>query len=219
MFDIAPMLDCAGRKLRLDRPQVMGIVNVTPDSFSDGGQHFSVDAAVEHALALVEHKGDLAACNVVGLATPPWFVPDTTTLEEQMEGFREQRTHFALVVDEYGALQGLVTLEDILAEIIGELPDEHQVEERPDVRRRPDGSYLIEGWMPADEFAGVLAIPLPLSRPYNTAAGFMLQLFGEIPAVGDTRDAHGWRFEIVDLDGRRIDKILATKIAQPRRAM
>ena len=100
------------------------------------------------ALALVEHKGDLAACNVVSLATPPWFVPDTTSLEEQLDAFRDQRTHFALVVDEYGALQGLVTLEDILAEIIGELPDEHQVEERPDVRRRPDGSYLVDGTVP-----------------------------------------------------------------------
>jgi putative hemolysin len=78
---------------------------------------------------------------------------------------------------------------------------------------------LIEGWMPVDEFANLLGIPLPLSRPYNTAAGFMLQLFGAIPDAGDTRDTHGWRFEIVDLDGRRIDKILATRIAQPRRAL
>ena len=69
--------------------------------------------------ALIEHKGDLKACNVVGLAAQPWFVPDTTTLEELMDSFRQRRTHFALVVDEYGALQGLVTLEDIFGEIFG----------------------------------------------------------------------------------------------------
>ena len=79
--------------------------------------------------------------------------------------------------------------------------------------KRDDGSYLISGWMPAAEFADL--VPLPPSRQYQTMAGFLLQQFGAIPNVGDRIDAHGWRFEIVDLDGRRIDKVLATPAPEP----
>jgi putative hemolysin len=82
--------------------------------------------------------------------------------------------------------------------------------------KRDDGSYLISGWMPAIEFAELLQISLPVSRQYQTIAGFLLQEFGTIPNVGEHVEAQGWRFEIVDLDGRRIDKVLATKIDNPR---
>jgi putative hemolysin len=78
--------------------------------------------------------------------------------------------------------------------------------------KRDDGSYLISGWMPALWFADLLGIVLPPSRPYQTFAGFLLQEFGAIPGVGDKVEAHGWQFEIVDLDGRRIDKVLATRL-------
>ncbi len=107
------------------------------------------------------------------LATPPWFVPDTTTLEEQLDAFREHRSHFALVVDEYGALQGLVTLEDIFDEIFGELPDEHQQEERPDVRRRPDGSYLVDGTVPVRDLNRELDWNLP-DEGATTIAGLVI---------------------------------------------
>jgi putative hemolysin len=145
-------------------------------------------------------------------------IPEVADARDVLAILRGSPVHFGLVHDEYGSFQGIVTAADILESIVGGFHTEEGPAEKPAIKR-PDGSYLIEGWMPADEFAGVLGIPLPLSRPYNTAAGFMLQLFGEIPAVGDSRDANGWRFEIVDLDGRRIDKILATKIAQPRRVL
>ena len=82
--------------------------------------------------------------------------------------------------------------------------------------KRDDGSYLISGWMPTIEFAELLKIPLPASRRGQTIAGFLLQEFGTIPNVGEHVEAHGWRFEIVDLDGRRIDKVLVTKIANPK---
>jgi Mg2+/Co2+ transporter CorB len=163
------------------------------------------------ALALVEHKGDLAACNVVGLATPPWFVPDTTTLEEQMEGFREQRTHFALVVDEYGALQGLVTLEDILAEIIGELPDEHQVEERPDVRRRPDGSYLIDGTVTIRDLNRELEWNLP-DEGATTIAGLVIHEAQTIPDPGQRFAFFGYKFEVLR---RQRNQITALRVTPP----
>ena len=95
------------------------------------------------ALALVEHRGDLAACNVVDLATPPWFVPDTTTLEEQLDAFRDQRTHFALVVDEYGALQGLVTLEDISGRSVRRIAGRTSGRRAP--RRAPPSRRLLPG--------------------------------------------------------------------------
>ena len=145
-------------------------------------------------------------------------IPEVADARDVLTILRNSPVHLGLVHDEYGSFQGVVTAADILESIVGGFHTEEGPAEKPAIKR-PDGSYLIEGWMTADEFANLLGIPLPLSRPYNTAAGFMLQLFGAIPDVGDTRDAHGWRFEIVDLDGRRIDKILATKIPQPRRAM
>jgi Mg2+/Co2+ transporter CorB len=163
------------------------------------------------ALALVEHKGDLAACNVVGLATPPWYVPDTTTLEEQLDAFREQRTHFALVVDEYGALQGLVTLEDILAEIIGELPDENQIEERSDVRRRPDGSYLIDGTVPIRDLNRELEWNLP-DEGATTIAGLVIHEAQTIPDPGQRFAFFGYKFEILR---RQRNQITALRVTPP----
>jgi Mg2+/Co2+ transporter CorB len=163
------------------------------------------------ALALVAHKGDLAACNVVGLATPPWFVPDTTTLEEQLDAFREQRTHFALVVDEYGALQGLVTLEDILGEIFGELPDEHQTEERPDVRRRPDGSYLIDGTVPIRDLNRELEWNLP-DEGATTIAGLVIHESQTIPEPGQRFAFFGYKFEVLR---RQRNQITALRVTPP----
>jgi len=145
-------------------------------------------------------------------------IPEVADARDVVTILRASPVHLGLVHDEYGSFQGVVTSADILEAIVGSFHTEEGPAEKPAVRR-PDGSYLIEGWMSADEFADLLGIPLPLSRPYNTAAGFMLYIFGAIPKVGDTRDIHGWRFEIVDLDGRRIDKIMASRIAQPRRAL
>ncbi|MES2254576.1 MAG: HlyC/CorC family transporter [Pseudomonadota bacterium] len=163
------------------------------------------------ALALVKHKGDFAACNVIGLATPPWYVPDTTTLEEQLDSFRDQRTHFALVVDEYGALQGLVTLEDILAEIIGELPDEHQAQERSDVRRRPDGSYLIDGTVPIRDLNRELEWNLP-DEGATTIAGLVIHEAQTIPDPGQRFAFFGYKFEILR---RQRNQITALKVTPP----
>jgi Mg2+/Co2+ transporter CorB len=163
------------------------------------------------ALALVEHRGDLAACNVVDLATPPWFVPDTTTLEEQLDAFRRQRTHFALVVDEYGALQGLLTLEDILGEIIGELPDEHQPQERPDVRRRPDGSYLIDGTVTVRDLNRELEWNLP-DEGATTVAGLVIQEARTIPEPGQRFAFFGYKFEVLR---RQRNQITALRVTAP----
>jgi Mg2+/Co2+ transporter CorB len=165
------------------------------------------------ALALIEHGGDIASCDVASLATPPWFVPDTTTLEEQLDAFREQRTHFALVVDEYGALQGLVTLEDILGEIIGELPDEHQALERPDVRRRPDGSYLIDGTVPIRDINRELDWNLP-DEGATTIAGLVIHEAQTIPEPGQRFAFFGYKFEILR---RQRNQVTALRVTPPDR--
>ena len=116
-----------------------------------------------------------------------------------------------LVHDEYGVFQGVVTSADILEAIVGSFHTKDGPAE-PAAVRREDGSYVISGWMPALEAAELLGITLPTSRPYQTFAGFFLQEFGKIPSIGDRIEDEGWRFKIADLDGRRIDKMLASRL-------
>jgi Mg2+/Co2+ transporter CorB len=163
------------------------------------------------AQAVVEHKGDLDAIDIAALAAPPWFVPDTTSLEEQLGAFREHKSHFALVVDEYGALQGLVTLEDILEEIFGVLPDEHAVETRPDVRRRPDGSYLVDGTVSVRDLNRDLDWNLP-EDDATTIAGLVIAHAGAIPEVGQRFAFFGYTFEILR---RQRNQVTAVRVVPP----
>jgi len=163
------------------------------------------------AQALVEHKGNLEAIDIAALALDPWYVPDTTTLEEQLAAFRAHKSHFALVVDEYGALQGLVTLEDILEEIFGSIPDEHAQETRPDVRRRPDGSYLVDGSVPVRDVNRELDWNLP-EEDATTVAGLVISQSGTIPDVGQRFAFFGYTFEILR---RQRNQITALRIIPP----
>src|SRR5215210_1334457 len=140
-------------------------------------------------------------------------IPESLDARDVVSILRDSPVHMGLVHDEYGTFQGVVTSADILEAIVGSFHTEAGPAE-PAAIKRDDGSYLISGWMPAIEFADMLKIPLPASRQYQTMAGFLLQQFGAIPNVGDHVDAHRWRFEIVDLDGRRIDKVLATPLPE-----
>jgi len=152
-----------------------------------------------------------AGVDVAGLATPPWFVPETTMLEEQLQAFREKRTHFALVVDEYGALQGLITLEDILDEIFGDIPDEHEELGRPDVRRRPDGSFLVDGTVPIRELNRDLDWNLP-DEEATTIAGLIIHEARTIPEVGQRFKFFGYEFEILR---RQRNQITALRVTPP----
>ena len=163
------------------------------------------------ARAFVEQRGDLDRVDLVALATKPWFVPDTTMLEEQLSAFRDRRTHFALVVDEYGALQGLLTLEDILEEIFGDIPDEHQAEERPDVRRRPDGSILVDGSVPVRDLNRELDWNLPDGEA-TTIAGLVIHESRTIPEAGQRFAFFGYKFEVLR---RQRNQITALRIIPP----
>jgi len=161
--------------------------------------------------AVIERKGAVESVDVAQLATPPWFVPETTTLVEQLNAFRDQRTHFALVVDEYGVLQGLITLENILEQIFGDIPDEYEAVGRPDVRRRPDGSYLIDGTVPIRELNRDLDWNLP-DNEATTIAGLVIHEARTIPEPGQRFAFFGYQFEILR---RQRNQITALRIVPP----
>lgn len=144
-------------------------------------------------------------------------VPDTADALDAVQVIRQAPVHIALVVDEYGNFEGIVTNADILEAIVGEFRTEEGPPD-PDAVLREDGSWLIAGGMPVDEMAERLAIPLAHDRGYETAAGFVLDHMGQLPSVGESVDVSGWRFEVVDMDGRRVDKILAMPLPPRRRA-
>jgi putative hemolysin len=147
---------------------------------------------------------------------PAPTVPDTADALDVLDIFKRSAVHMALVHDEYGQFEGIVTNADILEAIVGDFrTDEGPAE--PDAVQRDDGSWLIAGSMPVDEMAERLFITVPQERGYHTAAGFVLAQLGYLPQVGESFDSQGWRFEVVDLDGRRIDKILARRITAGRR--
>ncbi len=151
------------------------------------------------------------------LVRPAPVIPETADALDVVAALREASVHVGLVHDEYGHFQGLVTPVDILEAIVGQFRPADGAPEA-DLVRRDDGSYLAAGSMPIDELAETLGLTLPETRNYHTLGGFLLTRFGRVPAMGDKVDALGWRFEIVDLDGRRIDRVLATRIGRHRRA-
>lgn len=138
------------------------------------------------------------------------IIPETVDARDVVAILRDSAVHIGLVHDEYGTFQGVVTSADILEAIVGAFHTEEGPAELAYVKR-DDGSYLISGWMPALQFSELLGITLPSPRPYQTFAGYLLQAFGAIPQVGQKITADGWEFEIVDLDGRRIDKALVRR--------
>jgi Mg2+/Co2+ transporter CorB len=145
--------------------------------------------------AVATAEGGVEALDVAALAREPWFIPETTKLKDQMNAFRRRRAHFALVVDEYGALQGLVTLEDIIEEIVGEIEDEHDLVAEG-VRRQPDGSVIVEGAVTIRELNRVMDWDLP-DEEAVTLAGLVIHEAQAIPEVGQTFIFHGHRFQVL----------------------
>jgi putative hemolysin len=144
-------------------------------------------------------------------------IPETADVLDALATLKQSAVHMGLVHDEYGHFMGVVTQADILEAIVGGFRSGPGAEE-PHVVRRDDGSYLISGSMPIDELRDLLHVPIPAERTYHTVAGFVLEKFGYIPEAGETFDSQGWRFEVVDMDGRRVDKIITRKLPAVRRA-
>ena len=124
---------------------------------------------------------------------------------------RAAMVHVALVFDEYGHFEGLITAGDILEAITGSFLEEDG--EEPAFVKREDGSFLVSGWMPVDEFQDRIGVPVPKDPEYETVAGFVLAELNHLPNVGEIFEREPWRFEVLDMDGRRIDKVLVTRVA------
>jgi putative hemolysin len=177
------------------------------------------DGGLDTIIGVLTAKSALAqvargqALNLRKKLEVPEFVPETLTGLELLTQFRESRRNFAFVVDEYGSVEGIVTLQDIIDALVGEIG--HGDNSAPDAVQRDDGSWLLESTMAIPEFKDCLAIeslPEEDRGKYHTVSGLVLLLLGRIPEPGDSVQVEGWRLEVVDLDGRRIDKILASRL-------
>ncbi len=162
---------------------------------------------------ILGNRARLSELNIMALASQPWFVPDTTTLEEQLRAFLDRREHFALVVDEYGVLQGLITLEDILEEIVGDIAQERVVVAE-NIRPQADGSFNVDGWTPVRDLNRELEWDLPDDLA-TTVAGLVIHEARIIPEAGQIFSFFGFKFEVLR---RQRNQLMALRITPPKRS-
>jgi putative hemolysin len=162
---------------------------------------------------LVDVLFDGAPIDVHALVRQVPVVLDRADALHVLAALRQSVVHAALVFDEYGHFEGLITPGDILEAITGSFQEEGG--EEPAFVKRDDGSFLVSGWMPVDEFKDRIGVPVPKDPDYETVAGFVLAELNHLPDVGETFERGPWRFEVLDLDGRRIDKVLVQKLPAP----
>ena len=181
---------------------------------------------LEHVIGVLQ-KSDLLKAALPGggvtisdledFLRPPLYVPESVTTQQLLESFRRARLQFALIVDEYGDVQGLVTLTDVLAAIVGELSVPEAPEDR-DMLQREDGSWLVDGDVGIERVKSVLDIgddlPGEEEHSFNTIGGFIMHVLGRIPMATDHFVAAGWRFEVMDMDRNRVDKVLLAQVAE-----
>jgi Mg2+/Co2+ transporter CorB len=157
--------------------------------------------------------GNSSVIEIRRVAKKPWFVPDSTSLTDQLNAFLKRKAHIALVVDEYGEVQGLVTLEDILEEIVGDISDEHDITVEG-VRRQPDGSVNVDGSVPIRDLNRVMDWSLP-DEAATTVAGLVIHEARTIPEPGQAFTFHGFRFHVLRRVRNRITALRITPLARP----
>ncbi|MDF9826359.1 putative hemolysin [Ereboglobus sp. PH5-10] len=188
---------------------------------ASGHSYFPVyQGSRDHVLGMIAVKA-LWAHSAIGLKTnlkdllvSPLVVPETMMAMHLLESFKKTGKHIALITDEFGAIQGLVTLIDVLEAIVGDLPAQDS-REAPASKQREDGSWLIDATLTTGDLKSLLNIdelPHEEEADFQTLGGFMVTNFGRIPASGDFFEYAGWRFEIVDMDRHRVDKVLVSKV-------
>lgn len=179
---------------------------------------------IEHVLGILQ-TGDLlkkalpghcvTSVDIEAVLHPPLYVPETVTTTRLLENFRRARLQFALIVDEYGDVQGVVTLTDVMSAIVGELSEPERPEER-DMIQREDGSWLVDGDVGVERMKSTLDIEDDLpgedENGFHTLGGFIMHALGRIPVPTDHFDAAGWRFEVMDMDKNRVDKVLVSAV-------
>lgn len=229
-------LEMVERVLRLDRRRVSAVMTPRPDIvwldaedppeeirrqiLASAYSRFPVSrGSLDAVLGILQAKDFLAWCgddqggDLQSLLRRAVFVPETMPVLQVMETFRQEGTHLALVVDEYGSTQGLVTINDVLEAIVGEVASAEEAEE-PEAVQRPDGSWLLDGMLSVDELKDLFDLPtLPGEERghYQTLGGFVMTQMGRIPRASDAFEWGGLRFEVVDMDGHRVDKVLVSR--------
>lgn len=214
--------------LMTPRPEILWLdIDDGPDEIArklDAESHSRMpvgQGSLDVVLGEVRAKDLLSRCllgesaSIRDVLRQPLYVPETMPALRVLEAFKQSGTQMALVIDEYGNLQGLVTLTDILEAIVGDIPEEDTLGE-PEAVQREDGSWLIDGMLPIDELREVLeieALPDEAQGFYQTLAGFVVMQFGDIPAVADHFEWGGYRYEVVDMDGPRVDKVLVVPLS------
>jgi putative hemolysin len=190
---------------------------------TSGHSHFPVyQKNRDQVVGMVSVKS-LWANSAIGLPTalknllvPPLIAPETLTAIQLLEQFKKTGRHTAVVSDEFGAVQGLVTLIDVFEAIVGDLPEPGQ-RNQSRAKRREDGSWVVDATLPISEFKSLIgmkdALPNESEAEYRTAGGFVVTQFGRIPDVGDRFEWMGWRFEVAEMDRRRVDSIIVTGTA------
>ncbi|MGH6825881.1 HlyC/CorC family transporter [Methyloceanibacter sp.] len=166
--------------------------------------------------ALRDAGGDLGKLDIMSLSTPPWFVPDSTSLKDQLNAFLKRKAHFAIVVDEYGEVMGLVTLEDIIEEIVGDITDETDIASIA-ARVQPDGSLIVDGTVPIRDVNRMMDWNIPDDEA-TTIAGLVIHEAQAIPYQGQRFNFHGFLFEVLRRQRNRITSLKVTPLTAARKA-
>jgi putative hemolysin len=203
--------------LDLDRPLQENLARIAASPYSrfpvfrgDRNQLLGVVRA-RNLFGQAIRRQSLGAIDIEGALDPLLYVPESSSAIDLLEQLKQHHAELAMIVDEYGDIQGMVTLTDVMSALVGEVPD-FETAEHPDALRREDGSWMVDGGMVLERFrdltGAAMAFPDEDNDAYHTLAGFILYQLGVIPKPGDALDWDGWRFEVVDMDGNRIDRLL-----------
>jgi putative hemolysin len=222
VFDFS---DTPVRKVMIPRPKVFALDAATPsaevaNAIIEGG--FSripvFEESVDNIIGVVYVKDLLPVLDhhepilLRKLLRPVHFVPETKKVGPLLKDLQRRRIHLAIVLDEHGSVAGIVTLEDLLEEIVGEIHDEHDWEERP-VERLRDGAMVVEGTLSASTLRERYQVPVPESSEFETVAGFMLDRLGSVPRGGEVVETEGYRLTVVDVEKNRVSKVKIEKVA------
>jgi len=203
VIDLAEPYEELIARLRATRHSVLPV--------QDGGADQIIGVIVRKDLLDLAFAG--AEIDLRSLVRQAPVVMDRSDALDVLSAIRAALVHAALVFDEYGHFEGMITPGDILEAITGSFQEEEGDE--PAYVTREDGSFLVSGWMPVDEFQDRIGVPIPKDPDYETVAGYVLSELNHLPAVGETFERAPWRFEVMDLDGRRIDKVLVSRLSSP----
>ena len=221
--------DTPVRKVMVPRPKIFALEADTPPSevgtliVESGFSRIpAYEGALDNVLGVVYVKDALRLLEkrqpvvIRKILHPVHLVPETKKVGELLKELQKRRSHLAIVVDEHGSVSGLVTLEDLLEQIVGEIQDEYDWEERA-VEKLRDGSLVVEGTLPAADLREAHHVPLPEGE-FETVAGFMLEQLGSVPKGGEVVHIPGWRYTVVDVEKNRISKVKIEKLPAPTKA-